>query len=505
MSSVVVVNAVEGPELSTKSSVFALTSSTNSVESFIKWFSSYFMLQQALDEKSQSAKEGLSKAEQPFHIRHKRLISFSIPFVIVQCIWWSYMLTGGNLNLFVGRVGSEQKPRWMVTLTMVFGSMVAGATSEGGAAVAFPILTLVMGVLPSIARDFSFLIQSVGMTAAAFSILYMGIKIEYKSVIYCTIGGVAGVILGLEKVAPRLTPPYSKMYFVCIWFAFAVSLFWLNFYHDRKVFNSVPSWEQGVIFKKVLFRTNWAHCPSIDLVVNWKAIVLLCFGILGGIFSSMSGSGLDICSFAVLALFFRVSERIATPTSVVLMGINTVVAFLYREYQMNEVDPEAYRLWLVCIPVVVVGAPLGAIMSSHFHREVLSWMIYLTDSVQLIGALYVVRPWTTLKTDTPVDLCVTSAVILVAGALFFTFLAFAGQKLLETVNDDNEITDLQLPQFDKEAVELHHEGTEMVLTSHHGRGVVDVEDAVDADDSNNTNLDQELAVRHDKGEFQSVI
>ena len=57
---------------------------------------------------------------------------------------------------------------------MVFGSMVAGATSEGGAAVAFPVMTLVFGIAPPVARDFSFMIQSVGMTCASFTILFMG-------------------------------------------------------------------------------------------------------------------------------------------------------------------------------------------------------------------------------------------------------------------------------------------------------------------------------------------
>jgi hypothetical protein len=61
-----------------------------------------------------------------------------------------------------------------MSITMIFGSMVAGATSEGGASVAFPVMTLVFGIAPVVARDFSFMIQSVGMTCASFTILYMG-------------------------------------------------------------------------------------------------------------------------------------------------------------------------------------------------------------------------------------------------------------------------------------------------------------------------------------------
>jgi len=49
-----------------------------------------------------------------------------------------------------------------MTITMIFGSMVAGATSEGGGAVAFPVMTLVLKIKPTIARDFSLMTQSCG-------------------------------------------------------------------------------------------------------------------------------------------------------------------------------------------------------------------------------------------------------------------------------------------------------------------------------------------------------
>ena len=42
---------------------------------------------------------------------------------------------------------------------MIFGATVAGMTSEGGGAVAFPVMTLALGIAPSVARDFSLMIQ----------------------------------------------------------------------------------------------------------------------------------------------------------------------------------------------------------------------------------------------------------------------------------------------------------------------------------------------------------
>ena len=54
-------------------------------------------------------------------------------------------------------------------------------------------------------------------------------------------------------------------------------------------------------------------------------------GFIGGNFSALAGSGVDICSFSVLTLLFRISEKVATPTSVVLMAINTCVGFYWRQ------------------------------------------------------------------------------------------------------------------------------------------------------------------------------
>jgi uncharacterized membrane protein YfcA len=101
----------------------------------------------------------------------------------------------------------------------------------------------------------------------------------------------------------------------------------------------------------VIFRlSNDEQSVFYHFNINWKACILVATGFLGGIFSSISGSGIDICSFAVLTLLFRVSEKTATPTSVLLMAINTVVGFLYREYGQGGVESDAWGFFLVCAP-----------------------------------------------------------------------------------------------------------------------------------------------------------
>ena len=80
------------------------------------------------------------------------------------------------------------------------------------------------------------------------------------------------------------------------------------------------------------------------------------------------------------------SEKVSTPTSVVLMAINTNVGFYWRAMMIDGgVEPEAWKYLAVCVPIVVVFAPLGSILSSHFHRQVLAALIYVLDSVALVS------------------------------------------------------------------------------------------------------------------------
>ena len=69
-------------------------------------------------------------------------------------------------------------------------------------------------------------------------------------------------------------------------------------------------------------------------------------GFLGGLFTGVAGSGVDICCFCVLTLYFRVSEKIATPTSVVLMAMVSIFGFAYKFF-LGSLAPIAWDYWVV--------------------------------------------------------------------------------------------------------------------------------------------------------------
>lgn len=98
------------------------------------------------------------------------------------------------------------------SLTMQLHDFLTGATAEGGGAIAFPVLTLAFKVPATTARDFAFMIQTVGsslviffpwdsltgMNSAAITVLLMGILVERHTLILASIGGSVGTIMCLE-------------------------------------------------------------------------------------------------------------------------------------------------------------------------------------------------------------------------------------------------------------------------------------------------------------------
>lgn len=318
-------------------------------------------------------------------------LSMGLVIGIVWSAWLFGMVTGDRWELFADN--------WFMSVTMAFGSFIAGATSEGGGAVAFPVMTLFFGIEPATARDFSLMIQAVGMTAAAVTILATRIPVERRALVWGSLGGAAGIILGLEFVAGRLSPPYAKMLFMSTWLSFAVALYLINRYHEREV-------HQGITH----------FLPR-------HALLLFGVGIVGGLISSITGSGLDITIFSLLVLRLRINEKIATPTSVVLMGINAAVGFLWKTSAGPGMAPAAWNYWWVCVPIVVVGAPFGAWFIKRRSRLFVAGILYTSIAIQFISALIIVPM-------TP-RLIGFSVAIFAVGIGLFRWMASRGVKRLE--------------------------------------------------------------------------
>uniref|UniRef100_A0A915DA61 Membrane transporter protein n=1 Tax=Ditylenchus dipsaci TaxID=166011 RepID=A0A915DA61_9BILA len=295
-------------------------------------------------------------------------------------------------------------------VTTILGAIVAGMTSEGGGAVAFPVMTFVLHLSPQTARDFSLMIQTVGMSMALFVIIFMRIQIEWRAIIFGTIGAIPGAVVGFHCLDDLLTAPAKKMAFVSIWSAFAVSLWILN--RERK--------RTTVL---IIQRFNW-----------WKALVLVFTGFIGGIFTSFAGSGVDICIFSTITLLFSVSEKTATPTTIVIMALNSQFCLYWRAVIMGDVDQLAWDYLKVCVPVAATFAPLGSFVGSHFHRQTLAFLVYILETVAFVGFLFTRPAW---------HLVVASFLIIGFGFLFFSAISRVGKKLIVCNTPATPATDEQ--------------------------------------------------------------
>uniref|UniRef100_A0AC35GNP7 Uncharacterized protein n=1 Tax=Panagrolaimus sp. PS1159 TaxID=55785 RepID=A0AC35GNP7_9BILA len=321
-------------------------------------------------------------AANSFYERYRKYIGFLIPFLFMHLCWWSLAFRYNLFRLY--------PTRYELPVTMILGATVAGMTSEGGGAIAFPVMTLLLHIDSTVARDFSLMIQSCGMTSAAFTIIWMRIQLEWYSIVFCTLGSTTGIIFGFHFVDNLLTNSEKKMLFVSIWFAFGLSLWILNLQKHRSTHEKIQD------------------------IKAWKITILILTGFIGGLCSAFAGSGVDICSFSMLTLLFRVSEKTATPTSVVLMAANTCVGFFWRHLIMNEVSNLAWEYFSVSVPVVTICAPMGSLLASHFHRLVLATFVYILEIAALLGFL---------ATGPSIELILVGCVII--GLSFGFFLAIS--------------------------------------------------------------------------------
>merc|ERR1712137_1452300 len=99
----------------------------------------------------------------------------------------------------------------------------------------------------------------------------------------------------------------------------------------------------------------------------------------------------------------------------------------------------------VCVPIVVIGAPLGATISARLPRHWLAYLIYFLDTVQFVSALAVIQPWGK-PSPNDVWLCVTSGATLVVGSGIFFCIAKAGEERGEVKLRSERVVSDEIPE-----------------------------------------------------------
>ncbi len=316
-----------------------------------------------------------------------RLKIYPTLVLIIYVVWILFMSITENWALF--------RNYWPATITMLFGSFVAGATAEGGGAVAFPVFTKVLQIASSDARTFSLMIQSFGMGMASIYIITRRIRVLPNVIAWVSLGGVLGHVLGaFWLIIPN---PYPKVLFTFVTTAFGVALFLSTYVMKWAPRDNLPDWG-----------------PRYQ-------VVFAAVGVFGGIFAAQVGSGIDAITFMLLTLAFGLDEKISTPTTVIIMATNSWVGFFLHGAVLQDIGI-MWNYWLVAVPVVVLGAPLGAFVTSRLNRHTVINFLLLLISVELLTTLWLVpfRSWT--------EVGVTATAVLFFTIWFWTMLHYRQKR-----------------------------------------------------------------------------
>lgn len=284
--------------------------------------------------------------------REKRLLPF---FAFLALFYAAYPFLAAS----AGGIAAVFRDHWPIALVMTLGSYFAGATPVGGGSVAFPILVLLFDQPPALGREFSFAIQSLGMTAAALFVLGSGRRIEWPFLRPALMGTLIGTPLGCQLIAPHAPPTAVRMIFASLWGAFGLfALLRLNraAASDKATTPSEPS--------------------------DFPALLT---GFLGGLVASLIGGGADMIAFSYLALRRRLDPRIAIPTAMMLMAATSIIG-LGLTLSSAPLRPGVWENWLAAAPIVVIGAPLGAFAVGFIPRNVAMAIVSLLCIAQFVWA-----------------------------------------------------------------------------------------------------------------------
>jgi uncharacterized membrane protein YfcA len=175
-------------------------------------------------------------------------------------------------------------------------------------------------------------------------------------------------VFGTYYVVPLISPPLAKLFFVSLWLSFGLVLWYENRKPKRQVFDAITGF----------LKTDMTR--------------LIFFGVIGGVISSIFGTGINIFTFCLMTIYYLIDEKVAVPSSVIIMTIETLLGFFIHAGIIHDFQRESFEMWLVCVPIVAVFAPLGAFVISKVSRKVVATFLYCILVIQFFGAMIVIKP-----------------------------------------------------------------------------------------------------------------
>lgn len=287
--------------------------------------------------------------------RRSRLWVWGLWLVAFYGVWLAVLLAGGYWR--------ELLSHWPIAVAMSAGSYVAGSTPMGGGTVGFPVLVLLLHQPAQMGRDFSFAVQSIGMTSASIFVLSRRQPIAWGLLAPAMLGSLLGTPLGVAHVAPHVPGVAIKLLFACMWASFGLL-------HLRRTGELAAP------------RPEPRPAPQLE---RWLGFGL---GFVSGLtVASITGVGIDMVLYAALVLLRRSDLKVAIPTSVIIMAFTSLVGVATKALTAG-LQPGVFENWLAAAPIVAVGAPLGAFVVHWIGRKPTLYTVAVLCVGQFVWALH---------------------------------------------------------------------------------------------------------------------
>lgn len=255
---------------------------------------------------------------------------------------------------------------WPMALAMAFGSYVAGSTPMGGGTVGFPVLVLLFDLPATLGRDFSFAVQSIGMTSATIFIIARRQPLAWSMLQGAMLGSLVCTPLGILFIAPLVPELWIKVVFAVVWASFGVlHLFRVGEFAAQEGMTSPGE--------------HWDF--RVGLVVG---------SVSGATVAAVTGVGIDMVLYAALVLLCRADLKVAIPTSVVIMAFTSVIGIGFKG-AFTGIQPGVFENWLAAAPVVALGAPLGAFAVALIGRKPTLVFVAVLCVAQFVWTCYAER------------------------------------------------------------------------------------------------------------------
>jgi uncharacterized membrane protein YfcA len=209
------------------------------------------------------------------------------------------------------------------------------------------------------ARDFAMMIQSIGMTSASIFILSHPntIRNEYKPLLWFIPVALVGTAVGF------LTLQQIPVYIIQAMFLSLSATFVIAYYVSE---------HRGIR-------------ETVELEGKFDQLYLGLVLFVGGLISSLFGTGADVVVYVLLITHFNMTVKKATRMSIVLQAAISIFGYSWRAFVDRGLTNYQINTWLCAFPVALFMAPFGVYILSRLH---VNWMLRAIIALNIFQLLY---------------------------------------------------------------------------------------------------------------------